>query len=378
MQKIVHVVGARPNFMKIAPIMRAFDRLNTESKKPMFEQILVHTGQHYSKEMSELLFEELGLPEPTINLGVGSGGHGEQTGKIMIQFEQYILEVKPQLVVVVGDVNSTVACALVAKKLHIPVVHVEAGLRSGDMGMPEEVNRVMTDAISDLMFTTEPSGNENLKKENVSDEKIKFVGNTMIDSLLSHKDKALSRPTLQDLGVKCGEDVIRYAVVTLHRPSNVDEASILEGLVNVIARISEDMSIVFPVHPRTQNRLEDFGLFDRLAKLENVITCGPLGYLDFMNLTANASLILSDSGGIQEEATILRVPCLTLRHNTERPVTVTAGTNRLVGNDEQVILSAYDEIMQQDFSTMAPPQFWDGSAAERIAKEIAIFLTNEA
>lgn len=375
MFKIVHVVGARPNFMKIAPIMKAFDQLNAEAGQSKFEQILVHTGQHYSKEMSELLFEELGLPEPTTNLGVGSGGHGEQTGKIMIQFEQYILDVKPDLVLVVGDVNSTVACALVAKKLQIPVVHVEAGLRSGDMAMPEEVNRVMTDAISDLMFTTEPSGNENLKKENVGDDRIKFVGNTMIDSLLSHKEKALSRPTLEDLGVKSGDEIKRYGVVTLHRPSNVDEANILEGLVNVISRISEDMSIVFPIHPRTQNRLEEFGLYDRLAKLENVITCGPLGYLDFMNLTANASLILSDSGGIQEEATILRVPCLTLRHNTERPVTLNAGTNRLVGNDEQVILKAYAEIMQQDFSAMDPPQFWDGSAAERIAKEIEAYLT---
>jgi len=377
MFKIVHVVGARPNFMKIAPLMRAMDAHNAAAPEPVFEQTLVHTGQHYSKEMSDLLFEELGLPAPTINLGVGSGSHGEQTGKILIQFEEYILQLKPDMVVVVGDVNSTIACALAAKKLHIPVAHVEAGLRSGDMGMPEEINRVMTDAISDIMFTTEESGNKHLAQENVAADRIKFVGNTMIDSLLSHKDKALQRPTLSDLKLKNGDKVKPYAVVTLHRPSNVDNESTLKGLVDVIKAISKDLLIVFPIHPRTLSQLKAFGLYDDFEDSEDIIISGPQGYLDFMNLTANAKLILSDSGGIQEEATVLRVPCLTLRDNTERPVTISHGTNRLVGSEPKAILDAYNDIMKQDFSSMPPPKFWDGSASARIAKEIELFLKGQ-
>lgn len=282
------------------------------------------------------------------------------------------------MVVVVGDVNSTVACALVARKLQIPVAHVESGLRSGDMSMPEEINRLMTDAIADLLYTTEQSADDNLAREGASNERVRFVGNTMIDSLLSHREKALQRPTLVELGLKDGDAVKPYAVVTLHRPGNVDHRETLAGLVEALTEISQDMTIVFPVHPRTRGRLEDFGLLGALEDNTNINLIGPQGYLDFMNLTGHASLVLSDSGGIQEEATILKVPCLTLRPNTERPVTITHGTNRLVGNDKQAILDAYQEMINRDFSDMPAPKGWDGAAAQRIAADIGEFLKQRA
>ncbi len=361
MLKFLHVVGARPNFMKIAPLMDALHQVAAQRKADL-EQVLVHTGQHYSREMSSLLFEQLGLPEPTINLEVGSGGHGMQTGRIMEAFERVLLEQKPDLVIVVGDVNSTIACALDAKKHHIPVAHVEAGLRSFDREMPEELNRVLTDAISDYLFTTEPVAEENLAREGVAREKIHFVGNTMIDTLLHHRENALTRDVLDQLNLRDTP----YAVVTLHRPSNVDNPQILEGILVALEQISRDLKIVFPVHPRTYNQIESNG-FSALLEKGNFHLIDPQGYLDFLCLVANARLVLSDSGGIQEETTVLGVPCLTLRHNTERPITIENGTNRLVGNVGTDIMAGYHEVQSREWAGRRVPEKWDGKAAGRIA-----------
>lgn len=362
MLKFLHVVGARPNFMKIAPLMEALREAATVQSVDL-KQILVHTGQHYSREMSSLLFEQLQLPEPDINLEVGSGGHGVQTGRIMEAFEQVLLDHKPDLVIVVGDVNSTIACALDAKKLHIPVAHVEAGLRSFDREMPEELNRVLTDAISDFLFTTERLAKKNLADEGISADKIHFVGNTMIDTLLRHRERALAGDVLERLGVRKQG----FAVVTLHRPSNVDDPEALGEILHALQHISSDMEIVFPIHPRTRNRIESFGLGDVLEN-ENFLLIEPQGYLDFLCLVANARLVLSDSGGIQEETTVLGVPCLTLRHNTERPITIENGTNCLVGNARADIMAAYREVLASNAARQPVPEKWDGQAAHRIAK----------
>lgn len=356
MLKVMCICGARPNFMKIAPLMDAF------SQSSNVEALLVHTGQHYDERMSELFFRDLGIPEPDINLEVGSGSHAVQTAEIMKRFEPVVLEHKPDWVVVVGDVNSTIACAMVASKLGVKVAHVEAGLRSFDRAMPEEVNRVLTDSISDLLLVSESSGLENLKKEGVPNEKVHFVGNVMIDTLLKNREKAQSSNVLRDLGVTGG----RYAVITLHRPSNVDDAKNLSGILDAFEEIAKDLALIFPMHPRTRKNVEQLGLKGRVDALAALKTPEPLGYLDFLKLLSEAALVLTDSGGIQEETTILRVPCLTLRENTERPVTITEGTNRLVRPTRESIVSAYREQITRGKGDSQTPQFWDGKAAERI------------
>jgi UDP-N-acetylglucosamine 2-epimerase (non-hydrolysing) len=373
MTKIIHVVGARPNFMKIAPVIEALKNAAARRNRSA-TQILVHTGQHYTPEMSALMFEQLGLPTPDYNLEVGSGGHGQQTGRIMEAFEKILLAEKPDLVVVVGDVNSTIACALDAKKLNIPVAHIEAGLRSYDREMPEEINRILTDAISDYLFTTEESARLNLVGEGIDGGKIFFVGNTMIDTLLKHKDAAKTRPILKELALKNADQTVKpYGIVTLHRPSNVDEAEPLKELLTCLAQLSSDLPIVLPLHPRTRANIEKFNLMP-ILKNGQFILIDPQGYLDFICLMSNARLILSDSGGIQEEATVLGVPCLTLRENTERPITISEGTNTLVGNNPNAIIKAFNTALNKDFSEKRP-KYWDGSAAERIAEILLTQLT---
>jgi len=354
--KIINVVGARPNLMKIAPIVAEL------SAYPQVQQLLVHTGQHYDDNMSAIFFRELGLPEPDIHLGVGSASHARQTAAVMVAFEQVLLQQRPDLVVVVGDVNSTLACALTAVKLHIPVAHVEAGLRSFDRSMPEEINRVLTDAISDWLFTSCADANENLRREGVPESRIFFVGNVMIDTLLRHRDRALERDTLRRYDLVAGY----YGVVTLHRPSNVDDQDSLAGIVNALAEIQNHLRLIFPMHPRTRHNLQELGLADCISALPNVTITEPLGYLDFLNLMSNARLVLTDSGGIQEETTILGVPCLTLRPNTERPVTVMEGTNTVVGTDRQRIVEASLHILQTGGKQGRRPALWDGHAAQRI------------
>ena len=367
MKKIIHVVGARPNFMKVAPVM---DALSTEAQNQGrdFEQILVHTGQHYSPEMSSLFFDELGLPEPNINLEIGSGGHGQQTGRIMEAFEQVLFEEEPDAVLVVGDVNSTIACALDAKKLGIEVIHVEAGLRSGDLSMPEEINRILTDAISDRLFITEESATDNLAKEGVDPSRIYFVGNVMIDSLLKHREAALARDTLEQFSLPKGG----YGLVTMHRPSNVDDPARLAEIINAISDTANQLPVLWPIHPRTRGAAERFDLADKLDSIENLTLCGPLGYLDFLNCTANSRLVLTDSGGIQEETTILGVPCITARGNTERPITITQGTNQLVASTRDAIHEAVTGVLQTKANgdPTRVPKYWDGKAGARIAKQL--------
>ena len=358
--KVLTVAGARPNFIKIAPLMAAY------RAHPEIQAVLVHTGQHYDAKMSRLFFDQLRIPRPDVNLEVGSGSHAAQTAEIMRRFEPVVLEQRPDAVVVVGDVNSTVACALVAVKLGVKVVHVEAGLRSFDRTMPEEINRVVTDAISDLLCVSEPSGLGNLRAEGIPEERIAFVGNVMIDTLLAHRQAAEATTILEGLGLGPG----RYVAVTLHRPSNVDDAATLERLLGVLETIARRTVVVFPIHPRTRARLADAGLAARAAATANLRLIEPLGYLEFIRLMAHARCVLTDSGGIQEETTILKVPCLTLRRNTERPITVEVGTNRLVGDDPQAILAAYAEIEAGRVPQGRLPEKWDGHAAERIAQLI--------
>ncbi len=357
MPKIMNVCGARPNFMKIAPLMRAY------RAHPAIKPLLVHTGQHYDDNMSELFFKELQIPQPDLNLGVGSGSHAFQTAEIMKRFEPVVLEHRPDWVVVVGDVNSTIACGLVAKKAGIGLAHVEAGLRSFDRTMPEELNRLLTDAISDLLFVSEPSGLENLKREGIPDEKVHFVGNVMIDTLRANLEHAERSTILADLGLKKGS----YNVVTLHRPSNVDDAATFAGIADALDAIEQDLPTVFPMHPRTVKSLSKLGLAERLKRMRQLRITAPLGYLDFLKLMANAAVVLTDSGGIQEETTILGVWCLTLRENTERPVTVTHGTNVVVGTDPDRILAAYRRRRGEASSGGLMPEKWDGRAAERVA-----------
>ena len=354
--RIINVVGARPNLMKIAPLMDAY------AAAPEIEPLLVHTGQHYDANMSELFFRQLGIPEPDLNLGVGSASHAVQTAEIMRAFEPIVLEHRPDAVLVVGDVNSTIACGLVAVKLGVRLVHVEAGLRSFDREMPEEINRVLTDSISDLLFCTEQSGVDNLRREGVAESKIHLVGNVMIDTLLRHRERAEQSRALETLGL-AGKS---YAVLTLHRPSNVDDPVVLAKLLDVLEVVLADGPLVFPVHPRTRQKLAQFGLAARVAAQPDLRLVDPLGYLDFLKLMAHARVVLTDSGGIQEETTILAVPCLTLRENTERPVTVELGTNRLVGQQPDRILAAYREVMATRGATPRIPPLWDGRAAGRI------------
>lgn len=367
--KIIHVVGARPNFMKAAPIIDAFDQHNlTAGEHRRVQQLLVHTGQHYDREMSSLFFDQLGLPRPYVDLGVGSGPHGEQTGRIMEAFEEVLEKEMPDLVTVVGDVNSTMACAITAKKLCIPVAHVEAGLRSRDMTMPEEINRIVTDAIADLLFTTDRDANKNLEREGVAEEKTHFVGNVMIDTLMKHRGKALALPTLQDLGLAGTSQPLNYALVTLHRPSNVDNKQTLSEIGQAFSALGETIPIIFPVHPRTRGAIERFRLSHLFAEKSGVQLLEPLGYLDFLNLQANARIAVTDSGGIQEESTILGVPCLTLRPNTERPITIEQGTNRLVESTKGAILAAFDEAINRGKGATKVPELWDGKSAARIVE----------
>jgi UDP-N-acetylglucosamine 2-epimerase (non-hydrolysing) len=344
--KILNIVGARPNFMKIAPIVEQM------KKAPDLNGILVHTGQHYSEGMSDVFFRDLGIPFPDVHLGVGSGSHAEQTARVMVEFEKVCVREKPDLVLVVGDVNSTMACSIVAAKLHIAVAHVEAGLRSFDRTMPEEINRLVTDALASMLFTTSRDADENLKREGVDASKIFFVGNVMIDTLLKQRQKAAA---LQIAKPK------KYALVTLHRPSNVDDPSILGPILGALDEISKSIPVLFPIHPRTAKSIRDFGL-----SMNGICTMDPLGYLEFLNLEAGAAVVLTDSGGLQEETTILGVPCLTLRHNTERPVTITQGSNTVVGTDKTRILEAFRRIMSGEWKPSGPPELWDGHAAERI------------
>jgi UDP-N-acetylglucosamine 2-epimerase (non-hydrolysing) len=357
--KVVHVVGARPNFMKIAPVMEALGRYPNR-----FEQVLVHTGQHYDQEMSQVFFDDLTIPRPDIDLGVGSGSHAEQTARVMLAFEPVLLEQEPDLVLVVGDVNSTLACSLVAAKLGVPVAHVEAGLRSFDRTMPEEINRVLTDHIADLLFTTEQSASENLRCEGVAQERIHFVGNVMIDTLLRHRERALALGVLGERGLEAQA----YALLTLHRPSNVDVPRVLSGILEALAEIQTRLPVLFPAHPRTVERLAESGYEQRLEGMPNLHVTEPMGYLAFLNLMTNARLVLTDSGGIQEETTILGVPCLTLRENTERPVTVTVGTNRVVGSDSGRIVDETMAVLDGERRTGRVPELWDGQAARRIAQ----------
>ena len=355
MLKVLCVCGARPNFMKIAPLVAELKR------RPDITPLLVHTGQHYDEKMSRSFFGDLGIPEPDVNLEVGSGTHAVQTGEIMKRFEPVCLERRPDWVVVVGDVNSTIACALVAAKLGIKVAHVEAGLRSFDRSMPEEINRVLTDAISDLLLVSEPSGMENLRSEGIEPRKMHLVGNVMIDTLLQNRKRTDQSRILLDLGLQ----VKRYAVVTLHRPGNVDHVATFAQILTALERIAKDMPVVFPIHPRSRKNITAMGLDARVKAAQHIKLLEPLGYLDFLKLTADSAVVLTDSGGIQEETTILGVPCLTLRENTERPVTITQGTNRLAGNTTAGILSAYEKVHKNP-PTGKRPELWDGKAAQRI------------
>ena len=368
--KILHVVGARPNFMKIGPVIMALEELRAAGPKCVeLTQLLVHTGQHYDHRMSTLFFEQLGLPRPDINLEVGSGSHGQQTGRIMETFEKVLVAERPDLVVVVGDVNSTMACTIDAKKMGIAVAHVEAGLRSRDLTMPEEINRIVTDSVADLLFTTDREANDNLLREGRSETAIFFVGNVMIDTLMKHRAAALCLSTLDKHGFRMDDGRAReYAVLTLHRPSNVDGREVLTAIGEALCTVGERMPVIFPVHPRTRARIEEFGLAEVFSERRGLRLVEPMGYLDFLNLMANAKVVITDSGGIQEETTILGVACLTLRPNTERPITVTQGTNQLVGNDPKTILAGFENVISGRYvMRTAVPELWDGNAAKRIA-----------
>ena len=391
--KILHVVGTRPNFMKAAAVISAAKRWNEsggqdpitlmwrsynlrfeerrfrrQQESLRFEQVLVHTGQHYDEKMSRVFFDDLGLPRPDYDLEVGSGSHAEQTARVMMALEPIIKDEAPELVVTVGDVNSTLAGALTAAKLNVPVAHVEAGLRSRDRTMPEELNRLVVDQLSDLLFTTERGADENLLAEGIPGKRIHFVGNTMIDTLQVHLHQALDSTVAARLNLPPSG----YAVVTLHRPSNVDEQPGLEALVGLLVELGRRVPVVFPVHARTRDRLAEFGLTSRLDGRLSINLCEPLGYLDFLGLMANARLVLTDSGGIQEETTVLGIPCLTLRKNTERPVTITEGTNRLVDPDDmRAALEAVDATLAAPMPTLGRPEYWDGHAGDRIVRAIA-------
>jgi UDP-N-acetylglucosamine 2-epimerase (non-hydrolysing) len=365
---ILCVVGARPNYMKMAPLLRAF-----RAHAGLPAAVLVHTGQHYDSMMNERLFVDLELPRPDLNLEVGSGTHAVQTAEVMRRFEPVIDDYRPSCIVVVGDVNSTLACSLVAVKKGVPVAHVEAGLRSFDRAMPEEINRVVTDQLAALLYTTESGAHANLRREGVPEERIQFVGNVMIDSLLAHKARAVA--PAQTLGAAGREDWARqgYGIVTLHRPSNVDAPDALAQSLQILRAVSQKLPLVCALHPRTVARIEAFGLSDSLHS-DRLAVLPPQGYLEMLGLMAGASLVLTDSGGMQEETTALAVPCLTLRENTERPITVEQGTNTVVGRDRGRILALVDEILATGGKRGRTPELWDGRAAERIAAHLARWL----
>ncbi|HVF41666.1 MAG TPA: UDP-N-acetylglucosamine 2-epimerase (non-hydrolyzing) [Pyrinomonadaceae bacterium] len=359
MLKVINVVGARPNFMKVAPVVEAMGRRGSE-----FAPLVVHTGQHYDASMSDAFFRDLGLPRPDVHLGVGSGSHAQQTAAVMQSFEPVVLGHRPDWVLVVGDVNSTLACALVCSKLGVRVAHVEAGLRSRDRSMPEEINRVLTDQLADLLLTPSADADRNLLAEGIPAERVRLVGNVMIDSLLKHLAVAGASRVREELGVG-GSD---YAVVTLHRPSNVDDAETLGRILSALERIGGRLPVIFPAHPRTRKKLSEFGLSESLNARGRVRVIEPLGYVDFLRLYSGARLVLTDSGGIQEETTALGIPCLTLRENTERPVTVELGTNRVVGTDGERIVAEAEAALERARTGGPPrvPPLWDGRTAERI------------
>jgi len=352
--RIVHVVGARPNFMKIAPVMRALEDANS------VHQLLIHTGQHYDASLSDDFFHDLELPSADVNLGIGSGSHSEQTGRIMMALEPVLERVEPDWVFTVGDVNSTLSAALVAAKLRIPVAHVEAGLRSRDRSMPEEINRVLTDQIGEALFTTEPSANDNLRNEGIEPKRIHYVGNVMIDCLDRYRAVAAELDAHEALGVEAGE----FVLVTLHRPNNVDDPARLSAILGALGQLASFYPVVFPMHPRTARNVKRFGLERGLAPL---CVLGPAGYLDFLCLMDHAGLVISDSGGIQEETTVLGVPCITLRPNTERPITISEGTNRLFNGDPDELSDVALEAIKSERRPHRP-HLWDGHAAERIAE----------
>jgi len=388
--KILSVVGARPNFMKVAAICEAIKDYNTRSNGRQIDHILVHTGQHYDANMSDFFFNDLELPKPNLFLGVGSGSHSAQTAKVMEGFEGVLLAEKPHVVIVVGDVNSTLACALVTKKTScssdtdgkdfIPkLAHVEAGLRSFDRTMPEEVNRIVTDSISDYLFTTEESANLNLAREGISSDKIHFVGNVMIDTLLRHRAKAKESAILNDLQLLEQGRVKPYAILTLHRPANVDDPRVFSKMVESFLAVSQHMPIIFPAHPRTLKQIQEADLGDYFVdhctngpepwdSRVRIRLVPPLGYLDFLQLMSHAKVVLTDSGGVQEETTILGIPCITLRQNTERPVTLVHGTNVLVGADPEKILREFSRVLDGGRQSLPPPHFWDGNAAKRMVQ----------
>ena len=359
--KIISVVGARPNFMKVAPIFKALD-VKRKTQDVKIEHLICHTGQHYDEKMSKVFFDELELPKPDFYLGIGGGSHAEQTGKVMIEFEKVLMKENPDLVIVVGDVNSTIACSLAAVKLGIKVAHVEAGLRNFDRTMPEEINRILTDSISDYLFVSEPDGLKNLSKEGVSQEKVFYVGNTMIDNLVHFTPIIDKSSVLDEFGLTVNE----YILVTFHRPSNVDKEENLKSVVELLNRLSVYKKVIFPIHPRTKKQLEETRLSQELNK--NVIITNPLGYIDFISLVKNSALVITDSGGIQEETTFLGVPCITTRKTTERPITVEIGTNVLVGEDFNKACEIAIDIMNGKIKNGRIPELWDGKAAERIVE----------
>ena len=358
LMKIVTIVGARPQFIKAAPVSRAL-------ASGGIEEVLVHTGQHYDEKMSKIFFEDLNISKPDFYLGVGSGSHAAQTAGIMIEFEKVLIAENPDLVIVVGDVNSTIACSFVAKKMNIPVAHIEAGLRSFDRTMPEEINRILTDSISDFLFVTEQSGLDNLKNEGVDDSRIFFTGNVMIDSLIQNMGKINASPVLTSLGLEKAS----YMLCTLHRPNNVDSKLSLEKILVTLNSLAQKKKIVFPIHPRTRTKMKEFGIDYTLS--ENVIITDPIGYIDFLCLIKNASLIITDSGGIQEETTYLGIPCVTLRNNTERPVTISIGSNYLAGTDVSKLSKIVTDILNGNVKKSHIPPLWDGKSAERICKILA-------